>query len=72
LRRFAWLAKDLIEYKGTILIHHDRYFSTTSRWILELDRGRGFPYEGNLLAWLEQKAQRLEREARRQVKQKGR
>lgn len=62
----AWLQKHLIEYKGTILIvTHDRYFlDDITGWILELDRGRGIPYEGNYSAWLEQKAKRLEQEAR--------
>ena len=62
----AWLQKHLIEYKGTILIvTHDRYFlDDITGWILELDRGRGIPYEGNSSAWLEQKAKRLEQEAR--------
>ncbi|KGJ14147.1 energy-dependent translational throttle protein EttA [Paracoccus sanguinis] len=62
----AWLQKHLIEYPGTILIvTHDRYFlDDITGWILELDRGRGIPYEGNYSAWLEQKAKRLEQEAR--------
>ncbi|MFZ5752387.1 MAG: energy-dependent translational throttle protein EttA [Pseudomonadota bacterium] len=62
----AWLQKHLIEYKGTILIvTHDRYFlDDITGWILELDRGRGIPYEGNYSSWLEQKARRLEQEAR--------
>jgi ATP-binding cassette ChvD family protein len=62
----AWLQKHLIEYKGTILIvTHDRYFlDDITGWILELDRGRGIPYEGNYSSWLEQKAKRLEREAK--------
>jgi ATPase subunit of ABC transporter with duplicated ATPase domains len=62
----AWLQKHLIDYKGTILIvTHDRYFlDDITGWILELDRGRGIPYEGNYSAWLEQKAKRLEQEAR--------
>ena len=62
----AWLQKHLIEYKGTILIvTHDRYFlDDITSWILELDRGRGIPYEGNYSAWLEQKARRLLQEAR--------
>jgi ATP-binding cassette ChvD family protein len=62
----AWLQKHLIEYKGTILIvTHDRYFlDDITSWILELDRGRGIPYEGNYSAWLEQKAKRLEQESR--------
>ena len=62
----AWLQQHLIDYKGTILIvTHDRYFlDDITGWILELDRGRGIPYEGNYSAWLEQKARRLEQEAR--------
>jgi ATP-binding cassette ChvD family protein len=62
----AWLQSHLIEYPGTILIvTHDRYFlDDITGWILELDRGRGIPYEGNYSAWLEQKAKRLEQEAR--------
>lgn len=62
----AWLQKHLIEYKGTILcVTHDRYFlDDITGWILELDRGRGIPYEGNYSSWLEQKAKRLEQEAR--------
>lgn len=62
----AWLQQHLIEYKGTILIvTHDRYFlDSITGWILELDRGRGIPYEGNYSAWVEQKAKRLEQEAR--------
>ncbi|KGJ03664.1 energy-dependent translational throttle protein EttA [Paracoccus sphaerophysae] len=62
----AWLQKHLIEYPGTILIvTHDRYFlDDITGWILELDRGRGIPYEGNYSAWLEQKGKRLEQEAR--------
>ena len=62
----AWLQQHLIDYKGTILIvTHDRYFlDDITGWILELDRGRGIPYEGNYSAWLEQKAKRLQHEAR--------
>jgi len=62
----AWLQQHLIDYKGTILIvTHDRYFlDDITGWILELDRGRGIPYEGNYSAWLEQKAKRLEQEGR--------
>ncbi len=62
----GWLQKHLIEYKGTILVvTHDRYFlDDITSWILELDRGRGIPYEGNYSSWLEQKAKRLEQEAR--------
>ncbi|MEX0971142.1 MAG: energy-dependent translational throttle protein EttA [Paracoccaceae bacterium] len=62
----AWLQQHLIDYKGTILIvTHDRYFlDQITGWILELDRGRGIPYEGNYSAWVDQKAKRLEQEAR--------
>ena len=62
----AWLQKHLIEYAGTILIvTHDRYFlDDITSWILELERGRGIPYEGNYSAWLEQKAKRLAQESR--------
>ncbi len=62
----AWLQKHLIAYKGTILIvTHDRYFlDDITSWILELDRGRGIPYEGNYTSWLEQKAKRMMQEAR--------
>ena len=62
----AWLQNHLKEYKGTILIvTHDRYFlDNITTWILELDRGRGLPYEGNYSAWVEQKAKRLAHEAK--------
>ncbi|SFD50877.1 ATP-binding cassette protein, ChvD family [Sulfitobacter brevis] len=62
----AWLQQHLIAYKGTILIvTHDRYFlDSITSWILELDRGRGIPNEGNYSDWLEQKAKRLKQEAR--------
>ncbi len=62
----AWLQQHLIEYKGTCLIvTHDRYFlDNITGWILELDRGKGIPYEGNYSSWLEQKAQRVAQEAR--------
>ncbi|PRY23100.1 ATP-binding cassette ChvD family protein [Aliiruegeria haliotis] len=68
----AWLQQHLIDYKGTILIvTHDRYFlDDITGWILELDRGRGIPYEGNYSAWLEQKAKRLEREAKEDAAKK--
>jgi ATP-binding cassette ChvD family protein len=61
-----WLQKHLIEYPGTILIvTHDRYFlDDITSWILELERGRGIPWEGNYSSWMEQKAKRLEQEAR--------
>ncbi|PIY72824.1 MAG: energy-dependent translational throttle protein EttA [Rhodobacterales bacterium CG_4_10_14_0_8_um_filter_70_9] len=62
----SWLQKHLMEYEGTILIvTHDRYFlDEITSWILELDRGRGVPWEGNYSSWMEQKAKRLEQEAR--------
>ena len=62
----AWLQQHLIDYKGTILcVTHDRYFlDDITGWILELDRGRGIPYEGNYSSWLEQKSKRLQQEAR--------
>jgi len=62
----AWLQQHLMDYKGTILVvTHDRYFlDDITSWILELDRGRGIPYEGNYSAWLEQKAKRLSQESR--------
>jgi len=62
----GWLQKHLIDYKGTILIvTHDRYFlDDITTWILELDRGRGIPHEGNYSAWLDIKAKRLIQEAR--------
>jgi energy-dependent translational throttle protein EttA len=62
----AWLEKHLSDYKGNvILVTHDRYFlDNVVNWILELDRGRYFPYEGNYSTYLEKKAKRLEQEAR--------
>ncbi len=62
----AWLQQHLIDYRGTCLIvTHDRYFlDQITGWILELDRGRGIPYEGNYSSWVEQKAIRLEQEGR--------
>ncbi|EBA01896.1 fused predicted transporter subunits of ABC superfamily: ATP-binding components [Rhodobacterales bacterium HTCC2150] len=62
----AWLQQHLMDYKGTILIvTHDRYFlDDITSWILELDRGRGVPWEGNYSSWLEQKSKRLLQEAR--------
>ncbi|MBI3829942.1 MAG: energy-dependent translational throttle protein EttA [Planctomycetes bacterium] len=57
----AWLERFLHEYKGTVVaVTHDRYFlDNVAGWILELDRGRGIPYEGNYSSWLEQKQKRL-------------
>jgi ATP-binding cassette ChvD family protein len=62
----AWLERHLRDYPGTVVaITHDRYFlDNVAGWILELDRGRGIPYEGNYSGWLGQKRVRLEAEAR--------
>ncbi len=59
-----WLERFLQEYHGTVVaITHDRYFlDNAAKWILELDRGRGIPFEGNYSSWLEQKQERLGRE----------
>ncbi len=64
----AWLERHLQDYKGTVVaITHDRYFlDNVAGWILELDRGRGIPYEGNYSGWLEQKRKRLETEAKQE------
>ncbi|MDY0883991.1 energy-dependent translational throttle protein EttA [Dongia soli] len=60
----AWLERFLEDYKGTVVaVTHDRYFlDNVAGWILELDRGQGFPFEGNYSGWLEQKQKRLEQE----------
>jgi ATP-binding cassette ChvD family protein len=60
----AWLERHLAEFPGTVVaITHDRYFlDNVAKWILELDRGAGIPYEGNYSAWLEQKKARLAQE----------
>lgn len=65
----AWLQHYLSDYAGTVvLVTHDRYFlDQVTGWILELDRGSGYPYEGNYSSWLEQKHKRLEQEAREDV-----
>src|SRR5881392_2163700 len=57
----AWLEQYLAEYRGTVVaVTHDRYFlDNVAGWILELDRGRGIPYEGNYSSWLDQKKKRL-------------
>jgi sulfate-transporting ATPase len=57
----AWLERHLEEYPGTVVaVTHDRYFlDNVAQWILELDRGKGYPFEGNYSAWLEQKQARL-------------
>ena len=60
----AWLEKTLREYTGTVLlVTHDRYFlENVTNWILELERGRGYPFEGNYSSWLNQKRKRLQQE----------
>ncbi|MCB1651522.1 MAG: energy-dependent translational throttle protein EttA [Alphaproteobacteria bacterium] len=62
----SWLQKFLSDYKGTVvMVTHDRYFlDNVTGWILEVDRGRGIPYEGNYSAYLEAKRKRLEQESR--------
>ncbi|MEO1101858.1 MAG: energy-dependent translational throttle protein EttA [Pseudomonadota bacterium] len=67
-----WLQNYLINFPGcVILVTHDRYFlDEITDWILELDRGRGIPYEGNYSAWVEQKAKRMEQEAREEAGKK--
>ena len=64
----AWLEQHLLDYKGTIVaVTHDRYFlDNVAGWILELDRGRGIPYQGNYSGWLEQKQKRLAQEERQE------
>jgi len=64
----SWLERHLAEYTGTVVaITHDRYFlDNVAGWILELDRGRGLPFEGNYSSWLEQKQQRLSQEEKQQ------
>ena len=62
----AWLQRHLSDYEGTVvMVTHDRYFlDNVTGWILEIDRGRGIPYEGNYSSWLEQKQKRLAQEER--------
>ncbi len=64
----AWLERHLSDYQGTVVaITHDRYFlDNVARWILELDRGRGIPFEGNYSSWLEQKQARMGQERKEQ------
>jgi ATP-binding cassette ChvD family protein len=68
----AWLERHLQDYKGTVVaITHDRYFlDNVAGWILELDRGRGIPYQGNYSGWLDQKRKRLETEAKQESARK--
>ena len=65
----AWLQRFLEDYPGTVVtVTHDRYFlDEVAGWILELDRGRGIPYQGNYSGWLEQKRQRLAQEGRQEA-----
>ncbi len=65
----AWLQRFLEDYPGTVVtVTHDRYFlDEVAGWILELDRGRGIPFEGNYSGWLEQKQQRLVEEGRQEA-----
>ena len=62
----SWLERHLRDYVGTVLmVTHDRYFlDNVTSWIMEIDRGRGIPYEGNYSAWMEQKLKRLGQEER--------
>ncbi|KAI2494990.1 ABC transporter [Fragilaria crotonensis] len=64
----SWLEQFLADFKGTVVcITHDRYFlENVAKWILELDRGEGIPFEGNYSAWLESKKKRLESEKKSQ------
>jgi sulfate-transporting ATPase len=65
-----WLERHLQSYKGTVIaITHDRYFlDNVAGWILEMDRGRGIPWEGNYTSWLEQKTKRLAQEEKTESK----
>ena len=65
----AWLERFLVEYPGTVVaVTHDRYFlDNAAGWILELDRGRGIPFEGNYSDWLDAKEQRLTQEAKQEA-----
>ncbi len=67
----SWLEQHLAQYPGTVIaVTHDRYFlDNVAGWILELDRGRGIPFEGNYSSWLEQKQRRLAVEEKQQSKQ---
>ncbi len=65
-----WLERHLQNYKGTVIaVTHDRYFlDNVAGWILELDRGKGIPFEGNYTSWLEQKQKRMQQEAKAESK----
>src|SRR5213075_1895450 len=64
----AWLERHLGDYQGTVVaVTHDRYFlDNVAGWILELDRGRGIPYQGNYSSWVDQKQARLASEAKQE------
>lgn len=66
----AWLEQHLARYEGTVIaVTHDRYFlDNVAGWILELERGRGIPFEGNYSSWLDQKKKRLEQEEKQESK----
>jgi len=68
----AWLERHLQQYEGTVIaVTHDRYFlDNVAGWILELDRGEGYPYKGNYSGWLEQKKARLELEEKGESERK--
>jgi len=65
----AWLERFLADYKGTVLVvTHDRYFlENVTNWILEIERGRGYPFEGNYSSWLDQKRKRLAQEEKEET-----
>jgi len=65
----AWLEKTLREFAGTVLVvTHDRYFlENVTNWILEIERGRGYPFEGNYSSWLDQKRKRLQQEEKEET-----
>ena len=65
----AWLEKTLRDYAGTVLVvTHDRYFlENVTNWILEIERGRGYPFQGNYSSWLDQKRKRLEQEEKEET-----
>src|SRR5208337_3927315 len=65
----AWLEHTLHDYAGTVMIvTHDRYFlDNVTGWILEIERGRGYPFEGNYSSWLEQKRKRLQQEEKEET-----
>src|SRR5213594_676830 len=68
--RVLWLEQHLAQYPGTVVaVTHDRYFlDNVAEWILELDRGRAYPYEGNYSTYLEKKAERLEVQGKKDQK----